>query len=47
MQDIVSPYVEAMVDYDPWHGTSMRTVGGHTGHMHIRVKRPDGTCVPI
>lgn len=51
VQAIVNPYFRAEHAYTPWHGgaerTFMRTVGGHTAHFHVRVKRPDGTCVPL
>ncbi len=40
----VNEYFESQFSYQPWHGTFMRSIGGHTGHFHIRVKKPDGTC---
>ena len=46
IQDIVNPYFESHHDFDPWHGTFMRSVGSHVIHFHVRVKRPDGTCFP-
>ena len=44
VQAIVNPYFESLYSYEPWRGTFMRTVSGHTGHFHVRVKKPDGTC---
>lgn len=46
IQDLANPYFESQRDFDPWHGTFMRTVGSHVVHFHVRVKRPDGTCTP-
>lgn len=50
VQALVNPYFVERHDYRTWHGGAerrfMRTVGGHTRHFHVRVKRPDGTCVP-
>ena len=40
----VNGYFDANHAYVPWHDTFMRSIGGHTGHFHIRVKKPDGTC---
>lgn len=44
VQGIINPTFESMFTYEPWHGTFMRTVTGHTHHFHIRVKKPDGMC---
>ena len=40
----INTYFTSQYAYEPWHGTFMRNIGGHTGHFHIRVKKPDGTC---
>jgi len=40
----VNPYFESRCSYEPWHYTYMRSVSGHTGHFHIRVMPPDGSC---
>jgi hypothetical protein len=42
--DQVNGYFDANLSYEPWHGTFMRSIGGHTQHFHVRVKKPDGTC---
>lgn len=51
VQAVVNPYFRMTHDYETWHGgperTFMRTVGGHTSHFHVRVRRPDGTCSPV
>jgi hypothetical protein len=44
VQAVVNEYFSANHAYAPWNGQFMRTVDGHTGHFHIRVKKPDGTC---
>ncbi len=46
VQAVVNAYFESKFSYQPWHGTFMRSVEGHTHHFHIRVKKPDGTCSP-
>ena len=42
--DQVNGYFESNLAYQPWHDTFMRSIGGHTQHFHVRVKKPDGTC---
>lgn len=44
VQNVVNPYFESLFSYNPWYGTFMRTVSGHEGHFHVRVKKPDGSC---
>lgn len=43
-QAVVNPYFESTYSYRPWRDQFMRTVTGHTGHFHVRVMKPDGTC---
>ncbi len=43
-QAVVNAYFTAKYSYEPWHGTFMRSLAGHTGHFHVRVKKPDGSC---
>ena len=44
----MNPYFFDNYSYAPWDpsgaGRFMRTVSGHTGHFHVRVLEPDGTC---
>ena len=44
VQTVVNAYFNAKFSFKPWHGTFMRSVSGHTGHFHVRVKRPNGLC---
>jgi len=48
VQTEVNDYFFANYSYEPWDpsgaGRFMRTVTGHTGHFHVRVFKPDGTC---
>ena len=44
VQDEVNAYFESRFEYQPWHGTFMRSVSGHDNHFHVRVMKPDGTC---
>lgn len=44
IQKVVNAYFSSKFSYKPWHNTFMRSVSGHTGHFHVRVKKPDGTC---
>lgn len=44
LRDEVNAYFESQYSYEPWWGTFMRNIGDHTGHFHIRVMKPDGTC---
>jgi hypothetical protein len=46
--DQVNAYFTANHGYTPWWSTFARPgdPGVHTAHMHVRVKRPDGTCAP-
>jgi hypothetical protein len=44
--DQVNAYFTSHHAYTPWWSTFARSVGGHTAHLHVRVKRPDGTCAP-
>jgi hypothetical protein len=48
VQAEVNPYFFSNYAYEPWDpsgaGRFMRTVSGHTGHFHVRVFQPDGTC---
>lgn len=40
----VNDYFAQKTNYAPWKTQFMRSVTGHTGHFHVRVKKPDGTC---
>lgn len=44
VQPIVNEYFASKFSYQPWKGKFMRTVSGHTGHFHVRVMKPDGSC---
>lgn len=48
VQSEVNDYFFESYSYEPWDpsgaGRFMRTVSGHTGHFHVRVFKPDGTC---
>ena len=44
VQAEVNAYFNSKFSYEPWHGTFMRSVSGHTHHFHVRVMKPDGKC---
>ncbi len=44
VQPIINAYFASKYSYAPWKGKFMRTVVGHTGHFHVRVMKPDGSC---
>ncbi len=44
VQPIINAYFASKFSHQPWKGKFMRTVSGHTGHFHVRVMKPDGSC---
>ena len=44
VQKVVNAYFKSKFKFNPWFGTFMRTVSGHTHHFHVRVKKPNGSC---
>ncbi len=44
VQGWINPYFDEHHDYEPWFGQYMRSVQGHDGHFHVRVKKPELSC---